>query len=146
MKRMHCSVNRFVIFLLLLLLVCSSALGYSFLLPVDKETASELSKSFRQKIESLKNDLEAYKRQLIRSEQELRALQARLVTLQMELEASSQDLTIALDSSESFQRSLDELQKSLRAERARGLRDKILIGAISCFSGLAIGLIIGVLL
>lgn len=131
--------KKYALISLLLLLVCSSAPALYISQPEATEKASELSKIFKEKIESLKADLEKYKTQLIQSEQELRALQARLVQLQMELIASSEDLTIALESSRSLQNSLDELRQSLREERARGLLDKILFGV----GGLALGFGIG---
>lgn len=136
--------KRFVLISLLLLSVCSWAPAVYISQPGgDPEKASELSKVFRQKIESLKNDLEAYKRQLIRSEQELRALQLRLEQLQMELTASSKDLTIALESSRSFSNSLDELSRSLQAERARALRDKVLLMIAGLIGGFFIGFACG---
>ena len=103
-------------------------------------TAAKLLTELKQKITSLKTDLETYRQQLIVSEQNLRDLQNRLETLQTESEALSRDLMTASESSENLSVLLAELRKSLALERLKARREKIIAAGIGVAAGVIITL------
>jgi hypothetical protein len=65
-----------------------------------------------------------------------------LMLIQMELVGTSRELSRLSSSSKNSQVLLSELRQSLRQERIRGLRDKILFTAVAAAIELGVGFLI----
>lgn len=135
--------SRRLLFGCLLLFCLVSVPGPLYAITPNDGTTSKLLSEWKAKIETLRNDLEKYKAQLIQSQRDLESLQIRLATLQSDLEKSSRDLTISIESSQNFSTSLEDLRESLQAEAKQRRRDHFRellgTGAISAIVGAIIG-------
>lgn len=142
MKRYGPFVKRFVLYLLLLSLVCSSVPASSSL--YSKPEAGTLKESFqtlKRKISDLQRILQSSRDELMLSQRELARLEAELTLYQVELEEVSRELTRLSSSLENSQTLLGELRESLRREKLRSLTDKIVFSVAACVVGIGIGLL-----